>query len=250
MNGGSADDGAVEARQLSVGYGDHAVLDSLCFRFPFGRTSVMLGPGGSGKTTLLHALGGRLPSRPEPWVRGRLERPSAAPGWLAQKLAPGRSSLRGLLARSADAGPGGGSAGVGRSDAERLARLWRCAPAAAVALTASLDEPVSALPYSLARLAEITAVTASTAGGDGWLLLDEPDAELSPEHRAWVELRLRELRGTTTLVVATHHLGLARALADHVVLLIDGRVVETGDAETFFEHPVHPRARRFVRMGS
>ena len=61
---------------------------------------------------------------------------------------------------------------------------------------------------------------------------------------------LRAFRGRTTLVVATHHLELAREASDQVLLLVGGRIVESGATEALFEHPVHPRTRDFLRLGS
>lgn len=226
----------VEAEGFCVGYGNSQVLHALSFRFPPLRTSVILGPGGSGKTTLLHALGGRLYDRPRPWIRGTLMRPASSPAWLSQKLGNADRSLRGLLRDE-----------VGQGSPEAtLLEVWRDVPEAARTLAACLDAPLGSLPVAQSRLAELTVATA----GRGWLLLDEPEADMEPHCRGWVERHLQGLRGKATLVVATHHLGLAQAVADHVLLLVDGRVVEAGEAERFFSRPAHPRTQHFVRMGS
>jgi ABC-type phosphate transport system ATPase subunit len=81
------------------------------------------------------------------------------------------------------------------------------------------------------------------------VLLDEPDAGLSDAGRAAVARRLECVRHRRTVVMVTHHLGLARAVADHAVLLIDGAVVEAGEARRLFNHPSRPRTADFIRTG-
>ena len=52
------------------------------------------------------------------------------------------------------------------------------------------------------------------------------------------------------MVLATHNLRLARAVADECLLLIQGSMVETADTESLFDRPTHPRTLHYVRMGS
>lgn len=81
------------------------------------------------------------------------------------------------------------------------------------------------------------------------LLLDEPTAHLDPGNVALVENRLRDRardRGHT-LVIATHNIFQAKRLADRVVLLLDGRLIEIAETVKFFESPSDPRTAAFLR---
>lgn len=81
------------------------------------------------------------------------------------------------------------------------------------------------------------------------LLLDEPTANLDPYNVGLIEGIVRTLNREqgTTLVLVTHNVFQARRLADRVAFLLDGRIVEIADTETFFESAQDPRTRAFVR---
>ena len=81
------------------------------------------------------------------------------------------------------------------------------------------------------------------------LLLDEPTANLDPYNVGLIEEIVQQLNqeGGTTLVLVTHNVFQARRLAHRVALLLEGRVVETADVETFFQSPGDPRTVAFVR---
>ena len=81
------------------------------------------------------------------------------------------------------------------------------------------------------------------------LLLDEPTANLDPYNVRLIEESIRTFnheRGTT-LVLVTHNVFQARRLAHRVALLLEGRIVEVADVETFFESPTDSRTAAFVR---
>ena len=81
------------------------------------------------------------------------------------------------------------------------------------------------------------------------LLLDEPTANLDPYNVGLIEEIVQQLNQEvgTTLVLVTHNVFQARRLAHRVALLLEGRVVETADVETFFQSPGDPRTVAFVR---
>jgi len=81
------------------------------------------------------------------------------------------------------------------------------------------------------------------------LLLDEPTANLDPYNVNLIEriiARVNQDRGTTVVLV-THNVFQARRLAHRVALMLDGRIVETADTQTFFESPSDARTAAFVR---
>ncbi len=81
------------------------------------------------------------------------------------------------------------------------------------------------------------------------LLLDEPTANLDPYNIGLIEdivMGLNRDQGTT-LVLVTHNVFQAKRLASRVALLLDGRIAEVADVESFFERPQDPRTGAFVR---
>jgi tungstate transport system ATP-binding protein len=81
------------------------------------------------------------------------------------------------------------------------------------------------------------------------LLLDEPTANLDPYNVGLIEKIVLHLNQThnTTLVLVTHNVFQAKRLAQQVALLLDGKVVEVSDTDTFFHQPQDPRTAAFVR---
>ncbi len=78
------------------------------------------------------------------------------------------------------------------------------------------------------------------------LLGDEPTSALDPISAANIEARLLELKQDYTIVIVTHTLRQARRLADHVIFMYLGEVVEAGPAEQVFEHPQQERTRGYL----
>ena len=81
------------------------------------------------------------------------------------------------------------------------------------------------------------------------LLLDEPTANLDPYNVGLIETILSRVNTghQTTLVLVTHNVFQAKRLATRVAFLLDGKVIEVADSESFFTSPVDPRTSAFVR---
>ncbi|MFN2221488.1 MAG: phosphate ABC transporter ATP-binding protein [Candidatus Promineifilaceae bacterium] len=80
------------------------------------------------------------------------------------------------------------------------------------------------------------------------LLLDEPTANLDPFNVKLIEEIIREhnQRQGATVVLVTHNVFQAKRLAQRVALLLEGRIVEIGDVDSFFQSPADPRTAAFV----
>jgi polar amino acid transport system ATP-binding protein len=79
------------------------------------------------------------------------------------------------------------------------------------------------------------------------VLFDEPTSALDPELVGEVLDVLRDLaRSGTTMVVVTHEIGFAREVADRIVFMDDGVIVEEGTPDEVLDHPVHERTRAFL----
>ena len=80
------------------------------------------------------------------------------------------------------------------------------------------------------------------------MLLDEVTSALDPELIAEVLSTIRELAaGGMTMLIATHEMGFARDIADRVLFLDQGRILEEGPPERLFSGPQDPRTRQFLQ---
>lgn len=223
-------------RGLVVEAAGRRLLDAVSFVLEPGRRTVILGPNGAGKSLLLRVLHGLV----EP-AAGRLDwaepdpaRRRFAQAFVFQKPVLLRRSVRGDLAVALSA------RGVPRR--ERAARI---AEALALVGLAGLERR-AARTLSGGEQQRL-ALARAWALRPQLLLLDEPTASLDPAATRMVEAIVRDLgaRGVT-IVMSTHDLGQARRLADDILFLHAGRLVEGGRAAAFFARPQSPEARAFL----
>jgi polar amino acid transport system ATP-binding protein len=81
------------------------------------------------------------------------------------------------------------------------------------------------------------------------MLFDEPTSALDPELVGEVLESMKNLaRDGMTMVIVTHEMGFAREVADRVIMLLDGQIIEEGHPSVFFINPVHERTRRFLQQ--
>lgn len=81
------------------------------------------------------------------------------------------------------------------------------------------------------------------------MLFDEPTSALDPEMIKEVLDTMIELaQSGMTMIVVTHEMGFARTVADNVVLMADGQIIESGTPETFFDNPKHERTQTFLKQ--
>ena len=79
------------------------------------------------------------------------------------------------------------------------------------------------------------------------LCFDEPTSALDPELTGEVLRVIRELANqNTTMIIVTHEMAFAKDVANHVIFMDDGKILEQGDPEQVFEHPREERTRRFL----
>lgn len=186
-------------------------------------TTVVLGPNGAGKTTLLRALFGLDRLGPGQ----RLCDDNRALGFVFQHPVLLRRSVRDNLAYPLRI--------AGQSTAPVDAWLDR------THLTDRATLPASRLSGGERQL---LALARALIAGPRLLLLDEPTAHLDGRHTRLVENLL--VQAPCARVLATHDLGQARRLADRVLLLHHGKLVEDTPAARFFNRPDTGLARAFL----
>ncbi len=91
------------------------------------------------------------------------------------------------------------------------------------------------------------AIARSLAMKPKVMLFDEPTSALDPEMIGEVLDTMKELASSgMTMIVVTHEMGFAREVADRVVFMADGQIVEVGTPEHFFENPQEERTKLFL----
>lgn len=210
-------------------------------------TTVILGPNGAGKSVLIRVLCGLL--LPDQGVvtwggtvpdRARM----AKIGLVFQRPVLLRRSARANI-EYALAVTGTPRTGTPRTGTARDAQRERADDALRLAGLAHLSE-TDARVLSGGEQQRLTLARALATEPD-ILVLDEPAANLDPASTAAIENVLRAIRDTgTPVVLITHDLGQARRLADEVVFLHKGRIMERTRAAEFFTQPKSPEAQAYI----
>ena len=215
-------------------FGGIVATDNVSLEVARGELHAIIGPNGAGKTTLISQLTGHLaPDSGSVSLAGRDITHLAA--WRRSALGLARSfQITSLLKdfTAADNVALAAQAHSGHSfrflaDARKEAPLRRAAYAALdrVGLAARADVPVSKLSHGEQRELELAVALAAKPQ---LLLLDEPMAGLGVTESARMVKLLSELRREVTIVLVEHDMEAVFALADHISVLVYGRVIASG----------------------
>ena len=235
----------IEFRGVNKFFGDFQVLEDINFSVDEGEVVVVIGPSGSGKSTLLRCINGLEEiSSGELIVDGiplhdrktKLNVLRSEIGFVFQqfnlyphmtvaeniKLAP--TKVGKLSEKEAD---------------ERCSRLLA---------RVGIPEQANKYPASLSGgQQQRVAIARALAMEPKIMLFDEPTSALDPEMINEVLEAMADLaQGGMTMVVVTHEMGFARRVADRVVFMDEGRIVEVGTPEHFFQNPENERTKRFL----
>lgn len=224
----------------SFGKGDrlHRALCDVSVTVRAGQSVLIVGESGCGKTTLLRMLAG-------------LERPDSGEIWSATDRAPQlihqnyTAALTPWLTIGSQIAERLRERGVPRK--ERKDQIERLLDD--VGLDPGLaDRRALQLSGGQRQRAVLARALASEPAA---LLCDEPTSSLDASYAVRVVQLLRRVQESRDigLVVVTHDMWLARGLADHVVVMKDGRIVEEGDPSSILERPQHPYTRSLLEAG-
>jgi polar amino acid transport system ATP-binding protein len=227
-------------------YGDHTVLDGVSLDVREHEVVTVIGSSGSGKSTLLRCVNlleelddGQVlldgADVSDPRVDADVARRAMGIVFQAFNLFPHMSVLDNITLAPRVVH------GVPRAEAERnaLELLDRV----------GLADRAGGYPEQLSGgQQQRVAIARALAYSPRLLLLDEITSALDPELVGEVLALVRELaEAGRTILMATHEMGFARQVADRVVFLDGGRLVESGPPEQVLGEPVHPRTRQFLR---
>jgi polar amino acid transport system ATP-binding protein len=235
----------INIENVSKHFGQFAALVDVTLRIDPQERVVIIGPSGSGKSTLLRAINqlekvdsGRVevdgvdmcdPKVDINKVRMRL-------GMVFQNfnLFPHKTVLENLTLAPVKL------KGLGKQEAERncLSLLRKV----------GIQEKARSYPAHLSGgQQQRVAIARALAMNPKIMLFDEPTSALDPEMIGEVLDVMKDLaREGMTMVVVSHEMGFAREVADRVVFMDEGYILETGTPEHFFKDPQHPRTKKFL----
>jgi len=246
-HGGSSDEVAIELAGVDKWYGRVQVLRGVDLAVAPGEIIVVCGPSGSGKSTMVRCING-------------LEQHQAGSVRVGGIPVDGRRETLNAVRRRV------GMVFQSFNLYPHLTVLENCTLAPRWVKGASRDEAeATALQYlRRVRIAEHAhkypsqlsggqqqrvAIARSLCMAPEIMLFDEPTSALDPELVREVLETMESLAGDgMTMVCVTHEMGFARQVADRVVFMDEGRVVEVAPPEAFFTEPREERTRRFLRQ--
>lgn len=220
---------SLEARGLTLAYGDHVVVEGLDIQVPPGRITAIVGPNGCGKSTLLRGLARLLPARGgavlldgEDVRRRPSKEVARVLGLLPQHpIAPEGIAVADLVGR-------------GRHPHQRLLSRWGAhdyeVVARSLAATGTADLADRAVDELSGGQRQRVWIAMALAQETDILLLDEPTTFLDVTHQIEILDLLTDLnreRGTT-IVMVMHDMNLAARYADHIFAMRAGRLVASG----------------------
>lgn len=250
-----SDDLLIDATDVDKWFGAVKVLDHVTFQVKRGEVVVLIGPSGSGKTTLLRCL-----NHLETVQSGRIVINGKLIGYRPRnnKLIPDREAN--IAVQRRDVGMVFQRfnlfANMNALDNISLApQLLRGIPKAeaqskARALLARVGLPgkEAAFPAELSGgQQQRVAIARALAMQPALLLFDEPTSALDPELVGEVLAVMRDLASSgMTMVIVTHEMGFARQVADRVVVMAEGRIIEEGPPAQIFNAPHHPKTKALL----
>ena len=237
----------LEIKDLKKAYGEHIVLDGLDLAVNKGEVVVVIGPSGCGKSTLLRCVnalediqGGQVLLDGEPVRRGAkdISRLRQKIGMVFQSydLFPHKSILENIL--------------LAPMKVQKRQRAEAEAEALELLDRVGLKDRKDDYPRQLSGgQKQRVAIVRALIMHPEILLLDEITAALDPEmvHEV-LQVVLGLAKSGSTMLIVTHEMAFARAIADRVIFLEDGHIVEESrDPKAFFDEPATERARQFLR---
>ncbi len=236
----------IEFKDVEKYYGDFHALKDINLDVETGETVVLIGPSGSGKSTLIRSVNGlETIQKGQLIVNGQdladpktnLNRIRKDVGMVFQhfNLYANKTVLENIMLAPRLV--------LHRDEAENKK------VAMGLLERVNLVDQANKYPSTLSGgQQQRIAIARSLAMKPKALLFDEPTSALDPEMVNDVLKFMREIAqdSSMTMLVVTHEMGFAKQVADRVIFMADGQILEDSPTKEFFEQPSEPRARKFL----
>lgn len=239
----------IEFKGFNKFFGDQQVLKGIDLSVESGEVIVILGPSGCGKSTLLRCLNGlevahsgqlrfagrELLDKHTDW---RQVRQDVGMVFQSYHLFPHMNVLENIL--------------LGPLKVQKRERREALAQAEALLERVGLSDKRDAFPRQLSGgQQQRIAIVRSLCMNPQVMLFDEVTAALDPEMvKEVLEVILDLARGGMTMLIVTHEMAFARAVADRVVFMEAGSILEHNTPQSFFTNPQSARAQQFLEKFS
>ena len=242
----------IKVTNIHKAFGSNQVLKGIDLTIEKGKVVVILGPSGSGKTTFLRCLNAlEIPdqgviafddgsltvdfaTKPKKKTLLALQRKSGMV-FQSYNLFPHKTAIENLM--------------LGPTVVQGQTKAQAREQALALLDKVGLSDKADLYPFQLSGgQQQRIGIARALAIEPSLLLFDEPTSALDPELVQDVLGTMKQLASEGwTMVVVTHEIKFARDVADHVVLIEDGHVVEEGSPKQMFELSMHPRTQAFLQ---
>lgn len=235
----------IKVQELRKFFGDHEVLKSVNLTVEQGEVVCIIGPSGSGKSTLLRCLNG-------------LEEKNEGNIYIQDQLLTGEAkSLNeirqniGMVFQQFNLFPHltvAENISLAPIELERMTTEEARAESLRLLSLVGLSEKIDVYPKSLSGgQKQRVAIARALAMHPEIMLFDEPTSALDPEMVGEVLAVMKKLaQDGMTMVIVTHEMAFAREVADRVIFIDDGVIVEEGKPAQLFEDPNEERTRSFL----
>lgn len=234
----------IKMEKVNKYFGDLHVLKDVDLEVAEGEKLVVIGPSGSGKSTAVRCMNFlEVPTSGKVFINGdeltsknktKLIRDNTSMVFQQFNLYPHMTILKNLTLAPMKLH------GKSRKEAEDLAFHYLD--------IVGLKDKAHVYPTTLSggqqqRIAIARALCADTK----IILFDEPTSALDPETiQEVLDVMIKLASENITMVVVTHEMGFAREVADRIVFMADGQIIEEGTPEEFFDNPDNPRLKQFL----
>jgi polar amino acid transport system ATP-binding protein len=234
----------IECRDIRKSFDAHRAVDGVSLSIEKGEVVAIIGPSGSGKTTVLRCLNWLVPPDDgevifdgQPITRSNVVKVRRHVGMVFQhfNLFPHMTCL--------------GNVAAGPRYVLEIAPKEANARALELLERVHLAEKAAAFPDTLSGgQKQRVAIARALAMHPQVVLFDEVTSALDPELVGQVLVVMKELARTgLTMVIVTHEMDFAREVADRIVFMDNGMIVEEGPPARIFETPSHERTRQFLK---
>ncbi|OKP95932.1 amino acid ABC transporter ATP-binding protein [Paenibacillus sp. P46E] len=241
----------IEIRDLHKSFGSLQVLKGVDLTIEHGKVLVIIGPSGSGKTTLLRCF--NLLEQPD---QGSLSLADLKLNFTAGGKIPQRSILAlrqrtGMVFQSYNLFPhmtALGNVMEGQVTVQKRSKEEARKKGIELLTKVGLADKVDAYPHQLSGgQQQRVAIARAMAVEPEVLLFDEPTSALDPELVGEVLKVIKQLAAEgMTMVIVTHEMKFAADVADQIILMDDGVILEQGTPAEVLEHTTNPRALQFL----
>ena len=234
----------IEIRGLNKYFGDLHVLKDIDLTVEEGEKVVIIGPSGSGKSTLIRCVDYlEEPTSGEVIIDGtpltkknRLEMARTYSSMVFQQfnLYPNMTVLGNLT--------------LAPIKLQKKSKEEATQAAMAALKRVGLAHKAGEYPQNLSGgQQQRVAIARALCTKQPIILFDEPTSALDPEMvQEVLDVMIELAQENITMICVTHEMGFARQVADRVIFMDDGRILEQGSPEHFFENPENPRCRDFL----